>query len=142
MSRTSPLRLAAAETCFVPAPPPPASRVFDLWANPSKVPGAFSAVALDLPVIACGFAWTAEHAAPWSSSIGYALAVEFTGSAPLVPDGRGWTTSHLWLQENPRITTRCGRRVPGAVLTGAPDLPVCAQCRRLATSPTTSENPS
>lgn len=119
-----------------------ASIISDLWANPSNIPGGFSAVALELPVRVGDMEWTPEHAAPWSSSIGYSLAVEVSGSAPLVPDGRGWTTAHLWQQETPRTTTRCGRRVPDAVLTGAPDLPVCGQCRRLATQPTTSENPS
>lgn len=137
------LRLAAADTCFVQDPPAPtAPAIFDLWSNPSNIPGAFSAVALELPVRVGDLEWTAEHAAPWSSSIGYSLAVESSGAAPLVPAGRAWTTAHLWRRDTAPATTLCGRQVPDADLTAAPDLPVCGQCRRRATTTTTSENPS
>jgi len=65
-------RLAAADGQIIKKP------VFDLWSNPAKIPGSFSASAVDHPLHAGGLEWLPSHAEPWACSIGYALAVELT----------------------------------------------------------------
>lgn len=50
---------------------------YDFGRNSAGVPGGISAVPVDYPLHAGGNDWLPSHAEPWSSSIGYALAVEF-----------------------------------------------------------------
>ena len=71
MSRAS--RLARADKQIVKPTP-----LFDLWANPEAIPGSFDAPVADRLVHAGGLEWLPCHAGPWSSSIGYALAVEIS----------------------------------------------------------------
>lgn len=68
MSRAS--RLAAADDQII--------RVMSLGLNSAGVPGGISTAALDRPIYTGGVEWLPSHAAPWSSSIGYALAAEST----------------------------------------------------------------
>lgn len=61
-------RVAAADAQII--------KVMSLGLNSAGVPGGISTAPLDRPVYTGGVEWLPSHAAPHSSSIGYALAVE------------------------------------------------------------------